>query len=214
LKPLGQGLPNCSRGSFQTRRGSNATTSRAQCVRNHATTGKTPTLLKSIAKWYSFFIWSCRRDVPMSCEFERQREMPPADATSRDIIVFSFLAPPKLTSQAPNLPRRARILKLPRRNFLRFGASAAALSFVKRNVQAQVYPAKPVRIIVGSWRRDRHGRAHVRPGVIGAPGSTIRHRQSAGCRQQYRGGSGRSRVPGRLHASFGFLVERHQRDAP
>src|SRR5215470_12616383 len=40
-------------------------------------------------------------------------------------------------------------MKLPRRNFLHLAASAAALPVVSRFARAQVYPTRPVRIIVG-----------------------------------------------------------------
>ena len=40
-------------------------------------------------------------------------------------------------------------MKLPRRQFLHFAASAAALPAVSRMAKAQTYPARPVRIIVG-----------------------------------------------------------------
>jgi tripartite-type tricarboxylate transporter receptor subunit TctC len=40
-------------------------------------------------------------------------------------------------------------MKLPRRNFLRLVASAAALPAVSRIARAQTYPSRPVRIIVG-----------------------------------------------------------------
>jgi hypothetical protein len=40
-------------------------------------------------------------------------------------------------------------MKLPRRNFLRLAAGAAALSVVSRIASAQAYPSRPVRIIVG-----------------------------------------------------------------
>ena len=39
-------------------------------------------------------------------------------------------------------------MKLPRRNFLRLAAGAAALPAVSRFAWAQAYPSKPVRIIV------------------------------------------------------------------
>ena len=38
-------------------------------------------------------------------------------------------------------------MKLPRRNFLRLAAGAAALPAVSRIVWAQAYPSRPVRII-------------------------------------------------------------------
>src|SRR3954463_15370874 len=40
-------------------------------------------------------------------------------------------------------------MKLPRRNFLRLAAGAAALSAVSRIARAQAYPSGPVRVIVG-----------------------------------------------------------------
>src|ERR1700736_2521139 len=40
-------------------------------------------------------------------------------------------------------------MKLPRRQFLHFAASAAPLPAVSRMAKAQTYPARPVRIIVG-----------------------------------------------------------------
>ena len=39
-------------------------------------------------------------------------------------------------------------MKLPRRNFLRLAAGAAALPTVPRVARAQAYPVRPVRIIV------------------------------------------------------------------
>ena len=40
-------------------------------------------------------------------------------------------------------------MKLPRRTFLQLAAGAAALPVVSRIAQAQAYPTRPVRIIVG-----------------------------------------------------------------
>ena len=40
-------------------------------------------------------------------------------------------------------------MKIPRRQFLHLAAGAAALPVVSRMAQAQVYPTRPVRIIVG-----------------------------------------------------------------
>src|SRR5499433_4230597 len=45
--------------------------------------------------------------------------------------------------------RRGDRVKLPRRRFLRLAASAAAVTTLPRIAQAQAYPARPVRIIVG-----------------------------------------------------------------
>lgn len=41
------------------------------------------------------------------------------------------------------------VMKLPRRQFLRLAAGAAALPAVSRVARAQTYPTRPVRIIVG-----------------------------------------------------------------
>ena len=43
-------------------------------------------------------------------------------------------------------------MKLPRRNFLRLAAGAAALPTVARIAWAQAYPSRPVHIIVGFIR--------------------------------------------------------------
>jgi tripartite-type tricarboxylate transporter receptor subunit TctC len=40
-------------------------------------------------------------------------------------------------------------MNLPRRNFLHFAAGAAALPFASYVAQAQAYPSRPVRILVG-----------------------------------------------------------------
>src|SRR6266566_2663221 len=40
-------------------------------------------------------------------------------------------------------------MKLPRRNFLRLAAGAAALPIVSGSARAQAYPSRPVRILVG-----------------------------------------------------------------
>ena len=41
-------------------------------------------------------------------------------------------------------------MKLPRRRFLHLAASAAFLPAVSRSASAQTYPARPVRLTVGS----------------------------------------------------------------
>ena len=67
-------------------------------------------------------------------------------------------------------------MKLPRRNFLRLAAGAAALPTVSRIARAQAYPTRPVRIIagfaagggsditarlMGQWLSERLGRPFV-----------------------------------------------------
>jgi tripartite-type tricarboxylate transporter receptor subunit TctC len=79
-------------------------------------------------------------------------------------------------------------MKLPRRNFFHLAAGAAALPAVSRIGWAQTYPSRPVRIIVpfapggtfditarliGQWLTEKRG-------------STIRHREPAWRRRQYR----------------------------
>jgi tripartite-type tricarboxylate transporter receptor subunit TctC len=48
-----------------------------------------------------------------------------------------------------NLPETEGAMKLPRRKFLHLAAGAAALPAVSRVAWAQVYPSRPVRIVVG-----------------------------------------------------------------
>src|SRR5262245_56684978 len=45
--------------------------------------------------------------------------------------------------------QRGTLMKLPRRQFLHLAAGAAALPAVSRIAQAQAYPSRPVRIVVG-----------------------------------------------------------------
>ena len=97
-------------------------------------------------------------------------------------------------------------MKLPhRRQFLHLAAGAAALPAVSRIAWAQAYPSRPVRLIVRlrPRRRDRHRRAPDGSMAVGAARPAIRHREPAGCRQQYRHRGGRARARGRLHASPG-----------
>ena len=52
-------------------------------------------------------------------------------------------------------------------------------------------------------RRGRHRRAPDRSMAVGAARPAIRHREPAGCRQQYRHRGGREVASGRLHAAPG-----------
>src|SRR5262245_21113468 len=79
----------------------------------------------------------------------------------------------------------AGAMKLPRRRFLHLAAGAAALPAVSRFARAQVYPTRPVRIIVGQaagsgsdtaarligqWLSERLGQQFIienRPGAAG-----------------------------------------------
>jgi tripartite-type tricarboxylate transporter receptor subunit TctC len=80
-------------------------------------------------------------------------------------------------------PLRVKTTKLPRRQFLHLAAGAAALPTVSRIAEAQTYPTRPVRIIVGfaaggltdilvrlmgQWLSERLGRQFIienRPGA-------------------------------------------------
>src|SRR5262245_58424 len=82
-------------------------------------------------------------------------------------------------------------MKLPRRNFLHLAAGVAALPAVSRVAQAQAYPSRPVRIVVGfvpgnppdifarlmgQWLSDRLGQPFVtenRPGAGGTIGVEV-----------------------------------------
>jgi tripartite-type tricarboxylate transporter receptor subunit TctC len=79
------------------------------------------------------------------------------------------------------------VMNLPRRQLLRLGAGAATLSVVSRIAQAQAYPARPVRIIVGfapggvgdvtarligQWLSERFGQPFVIENRPGAGGNT------------------------------------------
>src|ERR1700730_5639209 len=77
-------------------------------------------------------------------------------------------------------------MKLPRRQFLRLAAGAAALTAVARIAKAQAYPTKPVRIVVGvsaggspdivgrmmgQWLSKRLGQPFVIENRVGAAGN-------------------------------------------
>src|SRR5262245_32803972 len=82
-------------------------------------------------------------------------------------------------------------MKLPRRNFLHLAAGVAALPAVSRVAQAQAYPTRPVRIVVGfvpgnppdifarligQWLSERLGQPFVvenRPGAGGTIGTEV-----------------------------------------
>src|SRR5262245_63395007 len=92
-------------------------------------------------------------------------------------------------SAAPHLELEGRAMKLPRRQFLYLAVDAVALSVASRVARAQVYPSRPVRIIVGftaggpqtivarligQWLSERLGQPFVieyRPGGGGNIGS-------------------------------------------
>jgi tripartite-type tricarboxylate transporter receptor subunit TctC len=51
--------------------------------------------------------------------------------------------------RTPGISERTTVMNLPRRQFLRLTAGAAALPAVSRIAKAQAYPTRPVRIVVG-----------------------------------------------------------------
>src|SRR6185369_2164970 len=89
-----------------------------------------------------------------------------------------------MRSPSANIPRRTAV-KLPRRQFLRLAAGAAALPAVSQIARAQTYPSRPVRIMVGfapggpadilarligQWLSDHLGQPFIienRPGASG-----------------------------------------------
>jgi hypothetical protein len=103
-------------------------------------------------------------------------------------------------------------MKLPRRQFLHLAAGAAALPAVSRIAQAQTYPTKPVRIVVGltagsasdivarlvgQWLTERFGQQFV---IENRPGGRHQHR---------RRGS-RALLAGRLYAPSCRFTQCHQ----
>src|SRR4051812_25960082 len=77
-------------------------------------------------------------------------------------------------------------MKIPRRRFLHLAAGAAALPAISRNAQAQSYPTRPVRLIVGfpaggpadivarlfaQWLSERIGQQLIIENRVGAGGN-------------------------------------------
>ena len=83
---------------------------------------------------------------------------------------------------------------LGRRQFLHLAAGAAALPAVSRIAWAQAYPiaAGAHHRRLSRRRHDRHRRAPDGSMAVGAARPAIRHREPAGCRQQYRHRGGRA----------------------
>ena len=106
------------------------------------------------------------------------------------------------------------VMQRPRRQFLQL-AAAAALSALPRPAWAQAYPARPVRLVVGTaagcvqdilsrviaqWLAEQLGQPFV-----------IDNRVGGGDQHRHRGG--RARAGGRLHAALDRTVVGGQRDA-
>ena len=106
-------------------------------------------------------------------------------------------------------------MKLPRRKFLHLAAGAAVFPTVSRVAQAQTYPSRPVRIIVGyppGGVTDVVARL-ISPWLSERLGQRFFIENRPGCQQQYRYRGRRAGVAGRLHAPVGLLGERGQHDA-
>ena len=102
---------------------------------------------------------------------------------------------------------------LSRRRFLS-GVAGASFGLAAPGAAAQSYPSRPVRIDrrLSPWRRGRHLRTPYRAMAVGPAWPAIRHREPAGCREQYRHRGGREGAAGRLHAPPCQHYERDQRD--
>ena len=97
-------------------------------------------------------------------------------------------------------------MKLPRRTFSASGRGRCrAAGRVALRLGASLSDAAGAHLIVGfrRWRCDRHRRAPDGSMAVGAAWPAIRHREPAGCRQQYRHRGGRARAAGRLYAAHG-----------
>ncbi len=106
-------------------------------------------------------------------------------------------------------------MKLQRRRFLQLVAGAAALPAVSSSAQAQAYPSRPLRMIIGyppGGSADITARL-TGQWLIGAARSAGGDREPAGRRYQPRHRSGRARGAGRLHAAAGRAGQRDQRHA-
>src|SRR6266567_164405 len=120
---------------------------------------------------------------------------------------------------APQSYRRAHLLqgdlyklveddpmKLPRRTFLRLAAGLAALPAVSRAAEAQSYPTRPVRMMVGYP-------AGYAPDIVARlVAQSLSERLGQQIAVENRPGAG-SNIPGRLHAPSGHLDEYRQRVA-
>jgi len=86
------------------------------------------------------------------------------------------------------------MMKFPRRQFLQLAAGAAALPLTSRNVSAQAYPARPVRLVIGYTPGGSADlTARLRAMAVGKARAILCHREPAGRRHQYRHRAGAAR---------------------
>jgi hypothetical protein len=101
-------------------------------------------------------------------------------------------------------------MNLKRRQFLRLAASAAAIPVVSRVASAEVYPSRPVRLLVGfapGGGTDVMARL-LQPALSERLGQQIVIENRSGRRHQYRHGGRAGVSTGRLHAIGGHSCQR------
>ena len=104
-------------------------------------------------------------------------------------------------------------MKLPRRNFCIWQRALPHSHRVARRMGAELsVAAGAIDRRLSPWRRGRHLLTPYGAMAVGPAWPAVRHREPAGCREQYRHRSGREGAAGRLHAPPCQHYERDQRD--